>query len=278
MRADETILFSDLDGTLFDSRGRISRENRAAIERYMAAGGRFAFSTGRAPVNAKRFLGGLPTNAPSVVYNGAGVYDFSDGTYQFLLHLDKGEVFPILRWALENIPGLDLQIYTDDEILYCTPEAAAQKDFLEIHRPVRFVTLDELTAADAPVVKSLLLSEESLLPRMGEYLEPRAAGRYDLTLGTVMLGGNYLRYYEAMPPGATKGSALHALRSHPSTAGRTILAAGDYWNDFDLLREADVPVCPANAIDEIKALCRFVTVSNDESAIAKIIDEVIPSL
>ena len=52
MRYDQTVLFSDLDGTLFNSRGEISAENRAAIEEYKAAGGRLAITTGRAPDNA----------------------------------------------------------------------------------------------------------------------------------------------------------------------------------------------------------------------------------
>ena len=38
----KTVLFSDLDGTLFDPRGEVSPENLAAIRRYMDLGGRFA--------------------------------------------------------------------------------------------------------------------------------------------------------------------------------------------------------------------------------------------
>ena len=275
MTAEETILFSDLDGTLFNSEGAVSKTDREAIERYIAAGGRFALSTGRSPKNALRFIGDLPTNAPSVVFNGAGVYNFSTREYDFLTLLDKEWIFPLFRWAITEIPGLDLQIYTENEILYCTPEHTARQDFLDIHRPARFVSLDSLVGES--VVKALLLPQQKEYDsRLGDRLKKTAPDHFDLKLGAVILGHARISYYEIMPLNATKGSALRKLRSHPVAAGRTFFAAGDYWNDYEMLMEVDVPVAPANAIDEIKALCKYVSVSNDKGAVAHIIDHIIP--
>ena len=155
MRPEQTILFSDLDGTLFNSEGRLSPENRAAIERYIAAGGAFALSTGRTPPNLLRYIGDLPTNAPSIVLNGAAVCDLRTLEYAFCAHLDRAGVDPVLRWALEQIPGVDIQLYTEEDIIYCTPEATANPAYLELHRPVKFLTLDAL--GDRPLIKALLL-------------------------------------------------------------------------------------------------------------------------
>ena len=275
MSPEQTAIFTDLDGTLFDSHGRVSPENRAAIEAYMAAGGIFAISTGRAPYNARRFIGDLPTNAPSVVYNGAGIYNFATGEYGFVKHLDRDETFPLFQWVLDNIPRANVQLYKDDEIVYCSPRETANRPFLEIHEPCRFLTLEELQ--DTPIVKALILAETEYMDKLGEKLTANAPGRYDLKLGAVVLGGR-ISYYELMPPEATKGAALRTLRGHPAVAGRTILASGDYWNDYELLQEADVPVAPGNAIDEIRALCKFTTVPNDEHVIKHIIEDIIPIL
>ena len=38
-------LFSDLDGTLLDSQRQVSRENRQALEHFIAGGGLFGIST-----------------------------------------------------------------------------------------------------------------------------------------------------------------------------------------------------------------------------------------
>ena len=46
---EHTILLSDLDGTLIPRCGRVSEGNRAAVERFVAGGGRFG-EIGRAHV------------------------------------------------------------------------------------------------------------------------------------------------------------------------------------------------------------------------------------
>ena len=131
---------------------------------------------------------------------------------------------------------------------------------------------------DAPVVTALLLPGQAHgLAALGEKLRPAAAGSFDLKQGAVLLG-TPVRYYEMMPLDATKGAALRALRGQRALQGRTVLAAGDYWNDLELMQEADVAVAPANAIPEIRALSRFTVCSNDEGVIADIVERVIPQL
>lgn len=276
MRADETVLYSDLDGTLFNSRTEVSPENRAAIERYVAEGGRFAMSTGRAPFNSARFTGALPINAPSVVYNGAGVYDFAAGEYTFCDHLDRAAVDPLLISLAAEFPDIDIQIYTEREITSITPRANSQPDLLRLHEPIRFTSLAALEGVG--LVKALAWVPEAESAALETRLRERAPGRYLLTPGTVPGARVQVRFFELLPPGATKGAALRRLRKHPALAGRTLVAAGDYLNDIEMLREADVPVCPANAADAVKAACRFVTVHNDAHAIAQIIDGIIPAL
>ena len=57
MDPSRTVVFSDLDGTLFNSTGEVSPENREAIDRYVENGGKFALSTGREPRNARQQIG-----------------------------------------------------------------------------------------------------------------------------------------------------------------------------------------------------------------------------
>ena len=47
---------------------------------------------------------------------------------------------------------------------------------------------------------------------------------------------------------------------------------------MELLQAADIPCCPDNAIAEIKAVCRHILPSHNDSPIALLIREVIPSL
>ena len=276
MTPDKTVIYSDLDGTLFNSRGVVSAENRAAIDAYLAAGGRFAICTGREPKNALHFIGDLPQNTPAVVVNGCGVFDFAASAYRRMWTLDRARLIPALRGMLAEVPDLELQAYTEAGICYCTPEETAHPQLRAMHDPCVFTTLDAV--ADAPILKCFVFApeerEELLLRciRRGE-----AAGLWRHVPGTTDVGGP-ITYHEMLPPDVSKGSAIRFLRTLPDLAGRTVIGVGDYWNDYELLEEADVAVAPANAIDEIKALCGYTTVSNNEHVIKHIVEDILPLL
>ena len=74
MDYSKVALFTDLDGTLFNSESRVSERNKDAIRRFTEQGGSFGISTGRGPVNAKHMLPGVELNGWSVVLNGAEGY------------------------------------------------------------------------------------------------------------------------------------------------------------------------------------------------------------
>ena len=275
MDYSQTVLFSDLDGTLFNSAGKVSPENIAAIERYMAQGGKFAISTGRQPDNARTFWPDPVTNAPSVVLNGAAVYDFNTGEYDHCVYLDRAPFWQTIHRLMAEIPPIDIQLYLLPGIRYITPPENAQPQLLMLHRPCSWLTLEEAETMD--VFKTVMYVPPEWEARLRELLAPGDGRDYRLVPGTTDVGG-IITYYELLPTLASKGTAIDALRSHADLRGRTFFAVGDDWHDYEMLRAADIAVAPANAIDEIKAVCRYTTVSNNDHAIAHIIDELIPSL
>ena len=87
---DGVLIASDYDNTIVyteDSlRGKggippVSPENRAAMEYFMAQGGTFCVSTGRALPSFAALKDGIPMNGPTVLFNGAAIYDFAAGRY-----------------------------------------------------------------------------------------------------------------------------------------------------------------------------------------------------
>ncbi len=275
MKASETALFADLDGTLLGPDGALAPEDRDAVAAYVRAGGMFGISTGRQQHNALLRLPGLEINAPSVVLNGAAVYDYAAEKCLFTRYLEREVSDPPLRRALAEVPGAELQVYTDAGIFYVTPEEGAEPLLLSLHLPCSFVRWDDV-AAD-PWIKCLIYAPPEHLQELGDVLAEAGRGGCTLVPGAAGPGG-CLRYYELMPAGVSKGSALEALRSNEALAGRTFFAMGDYWNDYELLRAADIAVAPANAIPEIRAIARYTTVSNANHAVAKVLSELIPSL
>ena len=275
MEYKDTVLFSDLDATLFNSRGEVSPENIAAIRRYMERGGKFAISTGRQPDNAMWYLRQVFTNAPSVVLNGSATYDFATGEYGHCVYLPGEKLWRYLDEMLARLPGMDIQLYSLEGISYITPRSQAQPQMLELHRPCRFVTPEDMAGKD--IFKCLLYAPPALEGELLELLRAGDGDAFRLVPGTTDVGGK-ITYYELLPPGVSKSTAIDALRGDEGLRGRTFLAAGDYWNDYEMLLSVDIPVAPANAIDEIKAVCAYVLPSHNEDALAALVRDVLPRL
>lgn len=56
----------------------------------------------------------------------------------------------------------------------------------------------------------------------------------------------------------------------------TFVSVGDFDNDIEMIREADLGVCPANAEESVKAESDMVlSRTNDQGAIAELIDYIV---
>lgn len=276
MRYEKTALFADLDDTLFNSRGLVSPEDLSAICAYVAQGGLFAVATGREPRNARKNLPLVPVNGPSVVLNGAGIYDFSADAYCRLTPLNQEAAAAVVAQGRREGWPLDVQVYTPEGILYATPLTLADPAFLAMHQPTRYLPLEELLAHTWLKVVLLEREPEALAP-MRTFLQARGLAQelrlMDGTTDVVQVG----KYQELLPLTANKGTGLLALREMDVYRGRTFFAAGDYWNDWEMLQEADVACAPENAPEGIKAACHHVLPSHNEHAIAYLIERIIPA-
>lgn len=74
-----------------------------------------------------------------------------------------------------------------------------------------------------------------------------------------------------MPGGTTKASALKALTKQLGYQPKQVMALGDAANDLEMLAFVEHSVAMGNASDDVKAVCRYVTDTNDKAGVAKAI-------
>ena len=277
MLLNKTAVLTDLDGTLFNSQGLVSREDREAIAAYIEQGGLFGVATGREPGNARLHLPELPMNAPSIVLNGAAVFDFRRDQYLNYILLDREAGLQVIRECQRLCLPVDIQVYTTEGIFYATPLETADPGFLRIHQPTSYLGMEELQRKDWMKVVLLEREKDALQAMVSFIMQSGLDRKLSIVEGTtdvVKIG----KYQELIPAGINKGSGMKLVRRLPDYADRTIFAVGDYWNDVELLQASDVACAPSNAIEEVRAISRCVLPSHNESAIAWLIREVIPSL
>ena len=95
------LLITDLDGTLLNSKKQISKGNKEAIEKFINGGGIFTIATGRGYEMALPVMEMLETNAPAVIFNGAGVFDFNKDEFLYK-ELVQGDVRGYVEKILEK--------------------------------------------------------------------------------------------------------------------------------------------------------------------------------
>ena len=164
----DTAIFSDLDGTLFNSDSVISEENLAAIRTYSEGGGLFAIATGRSFPNSVYYMKTFVPNAPSIVYNGSGVYDPKTQQYLYMVEVDREAILSVLLWCRENLPGLETQVYGERMTYYVTPRETATPMLVEQLMPCEFRSVEEIQGI--PWFKTLHYGEPEETQALLQYL------------------------------------------------------------------------------------------------------------
>ncbi len=265
-------LYCDLDGSLLNSCGEVTQKSADAINAFVSGGGLFGLCTGRATQNAFSRLPNVTINAPSVVFNGAAIYDYAQKTYRELHLIDKSAAMRAVKWCVERFPHIDAQVYTPDEIIYVSAPANADPAFLDIHRPCRFLHPDETAGFDW--LKCLFFGKgDSLLQLESDVVQSGIAARVELVHSATDITEG-AKYLELVPLHISKGSAIASLRAMDVLKGRKIAGFGDYDNDMDFLRASDYAFAPETALAEVKGIAYKVVSGNNEDPVCDIIEEI----
>lgn len=78
-------------------------------------------------------------------------------------------------------------------------------------------------------------------------------------------------FLEILPKGVDKGTALGFLANHLHLSLQEMMAIGDAENDISMLRKVGLGVAMGNAVEEVKQVAHFVTLSCEEDGVAYVI-------
>ena len=256
------LICTDLDGTLYRNDKSVSEENKKAIEYFKSEGGYFTFVTGRMPYTAIPVYEEVCPNAPVGCINGGGVYDFQKQEYIWKVTLE--ESFVELVEAVDvNVPGVGIQPNAFHE-LYFSKDNPAMKWFRAITGAPNLKA--DYRNMDCELAKVVFgtLNEDEMSEMIAVLNTHPLAEKFDFIRSEKSL-------YEILPKGIGKGTAVEKLCQHLGIQQRKTIAIGDYFNDISMFETAGVAIAVENACPEAKEAADFVTVSNEEDAIARVI-------
>lgn len=252
----------DVDGTLVNSKGKITEKTRNVLIAAIKAGHEVMIVSGRPTYGLRdqalalafdKFGGVLSS------YNGGQLYDFKEGK----ILADHPMDYDLAMEILELTKSLDLEIiiphgeiiYTDDaENFYPrregglldmeVKEIADIRDSLDF-APNKILFAQDPDKLDAPCAK--------IREKFGDVTEQVKSTRF---------------FYEVMPLGLSKGSSIIEACKIFGIDIKDTIVFGDEMNDMSMFEVAGTCVAMGNAIDPIKDIADYITKSNNEDGIA----------
>ena len=262
---DGILICTDLDGTLYKNDKTISRENKEAIEYFKSEGGYFTFITGRLPYYSDHAFNEVMPNAPFGCINGGGLYDGTACEYVWRLELDSSYI-KLARHISDSFVNVGIQLCSFEKTYFARENEATER-FRE-RTGVPSLCCD-LWDFDEPLGKVIFcsLNNDELTEVERELRLHPLADRFDFMRSERTL-------LEILPKGVDKGLALSKLTECLDIDISRTVAIGDFDNDVAMLRLAGCGFAVSNASRSAMEAADFITVSNEEHAIARVIYDI----
>ena len=279
------LLALDLDGTLLNSKGKISERNRIALRRAREIKVNVAVVTGRRFRDSQPVALELGIDVPLISHNGA--------LTKHARTLETVSVLPlpldVAREALQigRQQGADPLLSDDPEGLGTLVYDHLSGDNVAAHRYVEWASEihsgDEKTDAVQQVVslEAFLDHEPVHLAFSGRCEQMDDLERLLLLhLGSrvKVLSTKYPKQdftlIDIVNPAASKGAGVAAVAAELGLEANEIMAIGDNYNDLEMLLFAGTGVVMANAPLSLRQLeGLYPTASNDEDGVALAIEK-----
>jgi Cof subfamily protein (haloacid dehalogenase superfamily) len=266
---------TDLDGTLLRSDGSVSDRTRAALQAAAEAGLVVAFVTGRPP----RWLDVLAESTGyvgiAVGANGALLYDMTEVRLVSAQLLEPALMVEIGNDLRAEFPEVGFAIEYGDGF-------AAEPNYVhdwDINPPY--------DRRGEPIAEPLIgaLSEIAAQPAVKLLAKDAAADPDAFLAAAVAIVGeratithsSSFGLLEVSAYGVTKATGLATLAESHGIAPHEVWAVGDMPNDVPMLQWAGRAYAVANAHPEVVAVADDVIGSNDEDAVAQLIEGLLAS-
>lgn len=265
---DGCLLACDIDGTLQEN-GYINPRNVEKIKYFVSEGGKFCLCTGRSIGAITKVLNEVEVTDYSVVANGCMIYDNKKNEIMHQDFLPRDERF-VLKNIYDEMPNIGIEVHSEGEVY--TVRRSYQIDCHQKYEGLPTDVLDFETVLGYNWNKVLYaLDKEEQYERLHSLTSGKTKGcDFISTTATIAMEKRY--YFEQIPKGVSKLSALKRLCELVGIKKGGLFAIGDYYNDLDMIKNADISAATKDAPDDIKQYADFIAGSCDDGAVADFID------
>lgn len=265
----------DMDGTLLNKNHKVSLENRKALKEALDKGVRVAISTGRVYPTVEIYSKLLGINVDVICSNGAYIKerDSEDIIFKSTLSEDLfNKIYDLIRKYnflayFDTVDGIISETKIPDNDSYRLMNTWVNEEKIKLYEISDF--REAFKDEKHSILKVILI--QTKISKSFEDAKSDLEGISKIGDLAFSWGGAL----EIMERGTTKGNAVKMLAKKLNIKKEEIICIGDSGNDLSMLEEAGLAVAMGNAGDNIKKYADFITDTNENSGVAKVINKFI---
>ena len=265
---DGCLLASDIDGTLL-SGDLLPQKNIEKIEYFISEGGAFALATGRTAGAVSSVTSKIKNLSPSIVANGSVIYDFEDDIALYEQFVPKQDCY-IVKEVLDKCNTVGIEIHSGKKVLVvnCNQETIDHERYENLDA----ILINYNEALNYNWNKVLYLFSNNDEAKKVKEIVANCEHSSQFVDTTATIDGRRRYYYEHVPKNISKATTLKVLCEKLNIKKGCCYAIGDYYNDLEMIKTADIGAALIDSPDEVKAVATTLACEAKNGAVADFID------
>lgn len=282
----------DLDGTLLNSYGEVSNENKHAIKNAINKGVEVVLSSGRIGDSVESIAHDLSANNYYISGNGSMLYNMQEDKIEYENFIEKEKMLKLIKICEEN--SIYYSIYTENMVItkslkynvafynYENSKKAFDKrtninivqNIYEYVKNLKNNKFLKITICDdSEIIFSRIIDKFKKINNI-DVLDVAHMSRKIIKEGTEEVPVEYY-YTEITNKNVDKWTAIEILIKKLNIKREEVMAIGDNMNDKLMIKNAGIGVAMGQANPKIKEIADFITQDNNNNGVANILNKLI---
>lgn len=251
----------DSDGTLRHSDGSISDRTKKIVQKLVRKGNIITICTARPRYHTLKISEEVGINRFLISSNGTEVYDNLNNKIIYSAYLSP----KYCKKIYSDVENIDVRaIFVCDNIEYATGFIRNDSQIL-----LNKSNIDTMLARN---IKQIMIigKDKEKIKRYKNKVK-----KYNLNIIDTSSDSKEEIWFSIISNKASKGVALKKLAGYLNIPMYQTVAIGNDNNDLSMIQVAEVGIAVENATNELKKIANYITDSNDDDGVAKILEKLI---
>jgi Cof subfamily protein (haloacid dehalogenase superfamily) len=264
----------DMDGTLLNSKHKVSEISREAIKKAHDMDLHIVISTGRIYADAEGYSNLVGVKSPVIASNGAIIKEKDKSEVIYKSSIDKDLCIKLLdifkKHGVKPSINTPDKIYCGDIVMKLFVEYLKVKRVMNKSINLKYIHSWKQWENILNIEKDNIIKCEVINRNTNKINELRKELE---KLDNIEIASSSNHNIEVTNKGVSKGKAIEILAKHYNIKREEIIAIGDSENDISMIEFAGVGIAMGNASEKVKKAADFITDTNDNEGVAKAINK-----